>query len=75
MLGGVGGVVGNFLTSVLVLLFLFWAASSATRDEFSKSSKESLISGLAEIIGVGITINGTKQGLPTEAAQADGRLK
>lgn len=75
MFGGVGGVVGNFFTTVLVLLFLFWAASSATRDEFSKSSKESLVSGLAEIIGVGITINGAKQALPAETAQTDGGLK
>lgn len=57
MFGGAGGVVGNFFTTVLVLLFLFWAASNATRDEFSKSAKESLVSGLAEIIGVAVTIN------------------
>lgn len=58
MFGGAGGVVGNFFTTALVLFFLFWAASGTTRDEFSKSAKESLVSGLAEIIGVGITLNG-----------------
>lgn len=57
LFGGLGGVVGNFLTTIVVLLFLFWAASSATRDEFSKSAKESFVSGLAEIVGVGVTIN------------------
>ncbi|MFG0766844.1 hypothetical protein ACF8Q9_08215 [Pseudomonas sp. TYF_15] len=69
LFGGLGGVVGNFLTTVVVLLFLFWAASSATRDEFSKSAKESLVSGLAEIIGVGVTINATsKPALPATPA-------
>ena len=57
MFGGLGGVVGNFLTTVIVLLFLFWAASNATRDEFSKSAKESFVSGMAEIIGVAVSID------------------
>lgn len=51
--GGAGGVVGNFLTTVLVLLFLFGAASSSTRDEFTKSAKESFVSGIAQVVGVG----------------------
>ncbi|HFD6776162.1 hypothetical protein LER27_28695 [Pseudomonas aeruginosa] len=75
MFGGFGGVVGNFLTTVVVLLFLFWAASSASRDEFSKSAKESLISGLAEIVGVGISINSankqSSQAAPLLPAEAD----
>lgn len=54
--GGLGGVVGNIFTTLLVFLTLFLAASNATREEFSKSAKESFISGMAEIIGVGVTI-------------------
>lgn len=55
--GGAGGVVGNFFTTVTVLLVLFFAASSAERDDFSKSAKERFVSGLAQVIGVGISIN------------------
>jgi hypothetical protein len=70
MFGGAGGVVGNFFTTALVLLFLFWAASNASREEFSKSAKESLVSGLAEIIGVGVTINdGTNTLVPQPSVQ------
>lgn len=69
LFGGVGGVVGNALTTLLVIIFLFGAASSVTRDDFSKSSRERLISGLAETFDVGITINGNPKGEPTiEAA-------
>jgi len=50
-----------FMTTLLIILFLFGAASSVTRDDFCKSSRERLISGLAEKLGVGITINGTSQ--------------
>lgn len=67
--GGLGGVVGNILTTLLVFLTLFLAASNATRDEFSKSAKESFISGLAEIIGVGVTIeNGKRPDAPMPTA-------
>ncbi|MDZ3993336.1 hypothetical protein PspTeo4_24832 [Pseudomonas sp. Teo4] len=60
---------GNALTTLLVIIFLFGAASSVTRDDFSKSSRERLISGLAETFDVGITINGNPKGEPTiEAA-------
>lgn len=55
--GGAGGVVGNFFTTVAVLLILFFAASSGERDEFSKSAKERFVSGLAEVIGVGVSID------------------
>lgn len=55
--GGLGGVVGNFMTTIAVLFILFFAASSATRDDFSTSARERLVSGLAEVIGVGISIN------------------
>lgn len=55
--GGLGGVVGNIFTTILVFLTLFMAASNASREEFSKSAKESFISGMAEIIGVGVAIN------------------
>ncbi|AUY33347.1 hypothetical protein [Pseudomonas sp. PONIH3] len=69
LFGGVGGVVGNALTTLLVIIFLFGAASSVTRDDFSKSSRERLISGLAETFDVGITINGNPKGEPAiEAA-------
>ncbi len=69
--GGIGGVVGNALTTLLVILFLFGAASSVTRDDFSKSSRERLISGLAETFDVGITINGApKVEPPAEPASA-----
>lgn len=54
--GGFGGVIGNFLTTVIVLLLLLGAATSSNRDEFSKSAKENLISGLAEVIGVTVSI-------------------
>jgi hypothetical protein len=61
MYGGAGGVVGNFLTTVVVLLILFGAASSSTRDEFTNSAKESFVSGLAQVIGVGVTISRTDE--------------
>lgn len=56
--GGAGGVVGNFFTTIVVLLILFGAASSASRDEFARSAKERFVSGIAEVIGVGVTISG-----------------
>lgn len=59
--GGAGGVVGNFFTTIVVLLILFGAASSASRDEFAKSAKERFVSGLAEVIGVGVTISGKEE--------------
>lgn len=63
--GGLGGVVGNIFTTILVFLTLFMAASNASREEFSKSAKESFISGMAEIIGVGVTIkNGAGPNAP-----------
>ncbi|HCM0916353.1 hypothetical protein EA004_19435 [Vibrio anguillarum] len=54
--GGVGGVFGNFFTTALLVLFLFWAASTETRDGFFSSAKENLVSGLAQVIGVQVTI-------------------
>ncbi|WP_318516594.1 hypothetical protein [Photobacterium leiognathi] len=54
--GGVGGVFGNFFTTALLVLFLFWAASTETRDGFFNSAKENLVSGLAQVIGVQVTI-------------------
>ncbi|CAG8869407.1 hypothetical protein PS627_03480 [Pseudomonas fluorescens] len=71
LFGGVGGVVGNALTTLIVVLLLFGAASSVTRDDFAKSSKERIISGLAETLDVGITINSAPNAdLPVEAASA-----
>lgn len=71
LFGGVGGVVGNALTTLIVILLLFSAASSVTRDDFAKSSKERIISGLAETLDVGITIDSApKADLPVEAASA-----
>ncbi|MHC8383969.1 hypothetical protein [Pseudomonas sp. LB3P14] len=71
LFGGVGGVVGNALTTLIVILLLFGAASSVTRDDFAKSSKERIISGLAETLDVGITISSVpKVDLPVEAASA-----
>lgn len=58
MFGGAGGVVGNVFTTLLVLLVLFGAASSATQDEFTKRAKENLVSGLAKVIGISVSING-----------------
>ncbi|HGE8239087.1 hypothetical protein ACTG2S_13000 [Aeromonas sp. 82P] len=55
--GGVGGVFGNFFTTALLVLFLFWAASTETRDGFFNSAKENLVSGLAQVIGVQVTIS------------------
>jgi hypothetical protein len=55
--GGAGGVIGNFFTTVAVLFILFFAASSDERDEFSRSAKERLVSGLAQVMGVGVSIN------------------
>nr|WP_260524892.1 hypothetical protein [Pseudomonas sp. MWU16-30317] len=55
--GGAGGVVGNFFTTVAVLFILFFAASSVERDEFSKTAKERLVSGLAQVMGVGVSID------------------
>lgn len=57
LFSGLGGVVGNLLTTLFVLLFLFWAASNVTREEFTRSAKESLVSGMAEIIGVNVIID------------------
>lgn len=54
--GGVGGVFGNFFTTALLILFLFWAASTETRDGFFNSAKNNLVSGLAQVIGVQVTI-------------------
>lgn len=56
--GGAGGVLGNLFTTIIVLLILFGAASSTTQDEFTKSAKENLVSGLAKVIGVGVNISG-----------------
>ncbi|WP_438283962.1 hypothetical protein [Pseudomonas alabamensis] len=58
LFGGAGGVVGNVFTTLLVLLVLFGAASSATQDEFTKRAKENLVSGLAKVIGISVSING-----------------
>lgn len=55
--GGLGGVVGNAMTTLIVIILLFGAASSVTRDDFAQSSKERIISGLAETFGVGVTIS------------------
>ncbi len=67
--GGVGGVVGNALTTLIVILILFGAASSVTRDDFAQSTKERIISGLAETFGVGILIEPAPKGdLPLESA-------
>ncbi|WP_256588908.1 hypothetical protein [Pseudomonas sp. BBP2017] len=69
--GGVGGVVGNALTTLIAILLLFGAASSVTRDDFAQSTKERIISGLAETFGVGISIRpAPKPGLPVESASA-----
>lgn len=57
--GGVGGVFGNFFTTALLVLFLFWAASTETRDGFFASAKENLVSGLAQVIGVQVEIKNT----------------
>lgn len=54
--GGVGGVFGNFFTTLLLILFLFWSASTDTRDSFFISAKENLVSGLAEVMGVEVTL-------------------
>ncbi|HDY7722443.1 TPA: hypothetical protein RQK05_004509 [Vibrio vulnificus] len=54
--GGVGGVFGNFFTTALLILFLFWTASTETKDSFFTSAKENLVSGFAQVIGVQITI-------------------
>lgn len=67
--GGAGGVVGNLFTTLLVLLILFGAASSATQDEFTKSAKENLVSGLAKVIGVGVNISSKdEQAVPVRPA-------
>ncbi len=69
--GGIGGVVGNALTTLIVILVLFGAASSVTRDDFAQSTKERIISGLAETFGVGILIRpAPKADLPVESASA-----
>lgn len=59
--GGAGGVLGNLFTTLIVLLILFGAASSATQDEFTRSAKENLVSGLAKVIGVGVNISGKEE--------------
>ncbi|EME9750177.1 hypothetical protein N0725_04930 [Pseudomonas aeruginosa] len=61
-LGGIGGVVGNALTTLIVILLLFGAASSVTRDDFAQSTKERIISGLAETFGVDISIKPAPKG-------------
>lgn len=67
--GGAGGVIGNFFTTLAVLLILFFAASSGERDEFSRSAKERFVSGLAEVIGVGVRIDRPESaGTPASAA-------
>lgn len=68
--GGAGGVLGNLFTTVLVLLILFGAASSATQDEFTKRAKENLVSGLAKVMGVAVDISAKDEQQPSPAAGA-----
>lgn len=69
--GGLGGVVGNALTTLIVIILLFGAASSVTRDDFAQSSKERIISGLAETFGVGVTISPARKAeVPAESDPA-----
>lgn len=69
--GGVGGVFGNFFTTAILILFLFWAASTETRDGFLASAKENLVSGFAQVIGVQVKITNTIESKPEPEAIID----
>jgi len=56
IVGGVGGVIGNVLTTLLLVLFLFIFSSSESKDAFFYNGKNNLISGLAKVIGVNVEI-------------------
>lgn len=53
---GTGGVIGNALTTLLVVLFLYLSASDSTRAALSTAGKENFISGMAQVFGVSIII-------------------
>ncbi|HEJ0423761.1 hypothetical protein INF49_19940 [Enterobacter cloacae complex sp. P8RS] len=56
MFGGIGGVIGNFLTTLLIILIFFFSASSLTQDNLSRNAKENIISGFAQILGLQVDI-------------------
>lgn len=56
LFGGVGGVIGNVLTTLLLVLFLFIVSPSEYKDAFFYNGKNNLISGLAKVIGVNVEI-------------------
>lgn len=60
LFGGVGGVLGNILTTVLLVLFLFFISPSDSKEAFFYNAKNNFISGLAEVIGVNIEIKSSK---------------
>lgn len=52
LFNGLGGLVGNILTTLVVIVFLFLIASSTNRDSFLDGAKRNLVSGFAQTLGV-----------------------
>lgn len=56
LFGGIGGVLGNILTTVVLVLFLFFISPTDSKEAFFHNAKNNFISGLAEVIGVNIEV-------------------
>lgn len=56
LFGGIGGVIGNFLTTLIIVLILFFSASTLTQENMSKNAKINILSGFAQILGIQIDI-------------------
>ena len=46
------GVMGNFITTIIVIVFLYSVSSQASKDGLKSGAKENIVSGIAKLLGV-----------------------
>ena len=54
------GVAGNFITTFIVILFLYSVSTQASKDSLEFGAKQNIVSGIAKLLGVKIEIQSSE---------------